>query len=147
MLVPDSTRKAPVAEVFRAIHDAVDGRADRVDAMIAQGTHGPMSEAEKSAWVFGGARYPRSTVFDHAWDDPDALTPLGVVPLDDQLDRFGENREYAPLLGFDGDMRIASTPSCWNTTAWCCSPACSRTRSLASRAGPSKSSPASRAPK
>ena len=41
VLVPDSTRKAPVAEVFRAIHDAVDGRADRVDAMIAQGTHGP----------------------------------------------------------------------------------------------------------
>ena len=106
VLVPDSTRKAPVAEVFRAIHDAVDGRADRVDAMIAQGTHGPMSEAEKSAWVFGGDRYPGSTVFDHAWDDPNALTPLGVVPLDDQLDRFGENREYAPLLGFDGDMRI-----------------------------------------
>ena len=25
VLVPDSTRKAPVAEVFRAIHDAVDG--------------------------------------------------------------------------------------------------------------------------
>ena len=106
VLVPDSTRKAPVADVFRAIHDAVDGRADRVDAMIAQGTHGPMSDAEKRAWVFGGARYPRSTVFDHAWDDPDALTPLGVVPLDDQLDRFGENREFAPLLGFDRDMRI-----------------------------------------
>ena len=106
VLVPDSTRKAPVAEVFRAIHDAVDGRADRVDAMIAQGTHGPMSEAEKSAWVFGGDRYPGSTVFDHAWDDPNALTPLGVVPLDDQLDRFGENREFAPLLGFDSDMRI-----------------------------------------
>ena len=53
VLVPDSTRKAPVADVFRAIHDAVEGRADRVDAMIAQGTHGPMSEAEKTAWVFG----------------------------------------------------------------------------------------------
>ena len=76
VLVPDSTRKAPVADVFRAIHDAVDGRANRVDAMIAQGTHGPMSEAEKSAWVFGGHRYPRSTVFDHDWDDPNALTPL-----------------------------------------------------------------------
>ena len=103
---PTRPARRPVADVFRAIHDAVDGRADRVDAMIAQGTHGPMSEAEKSAWVFGGARYPRSTVFDHAWDDPDALTPLGVVPLDDQLDRFGENRQYASLLGFDNDMRI-----------------------------------------
>ena len=29
-----------------------------------------------------------------------------MVPLDDQLDRFGENRRYASLLGFDDDMRI-----------------------------------------
>ena len=148
VLVPDSTRKAPVADVFRAIHDAVDGRADRVDAMIAQGTHGPMSEAEKSAWVFGGARYPRSTVFDHAWDDPDALTPLGVVPLDDQLDRFGENREFAPLLGFDGDMRIQRQRQAAGVRPpGAADPgAAARGRRL-SRAEPNRFSPASRARK
>ncbi len=106
VIVPDDTRKAPVADVFAAIHAAVQGRAEQVDAMIAQGTHAPMSRAAKRAWVFGGARYLRSQVFDHAWDDPDALTPIGVVPLDDQLERFGEHRQSAALLGFTSDIRI-----------------------------------------
>lgn len=105
-LVPDDTRKLPVADLFSALHLVLGNRADRLDAMIAQGTHSPMSSKAKQAWVFGNDRYPRSKVFDHAWDDPDALKQVGVLPVDDQLERFGTNAQYAPLLGFDHHMPI-----------------------------------------
>ena len=105
-LVPDDTRKFPVAVLFQFLDSALTGRADQLDAMIAQGTHSPMPTEAKRAWVFGDDDYPNSQVFDHAWDDPDALSKIGVLPLHDQLARFGSNAKHAPLLGFDRDMPI-----------------------------------------
>ena len=105
-LVPDDTRKLPVADLFKALHSVLGSRSDRIDAIIAQGTHSPMSSDAKHGWVFGSNRYPRSQVFDHAWDNPSTLKQIAVLPVDDQLERFGTNAEYAPLLGFDHDMPI-----------------------------------------
>ena len=107
VVVPDSTRRLPVVELFGAICDALRGRAARVDAIIAQGTHPPMSAGAKRRWVFGERRYPSTEIFDHEWEDDTCLAVIGTVPLDEQIRRFGEeHRAHAPLLGFARDMSI-----------------------------------------
>ncbi|SVC99550.1 uncharacterized protein METZ01_LOCUS352404, partial [marine metagenome] len=44
LIVPDSTRTAPVGLLFKAIHAQIGGCAAKLDVMIALGTHPPMSE-------------------------------------------------------------------------------------------------------
>ncbi len=106
VVVPDSSRKLPLASSFAAVSDALRGRAERVDALIAQGTHQPMGRDAKARWIFGDQSFPNTEIFDHPWDDDRALADIGVVPLDDQLERFGAHRDDARLLGFDADMSI-----------------------------------------
>ncbi|HJO09166.1 MAG TPA: lactate racemase domain-containing protein, partial [Verrucomicrobiota bacterium] len=45
LIVPDSTRTAPVGTMFKAIHDQIGTTAAALDVMIALGTHQAMSEA------------------------------------------------------------------------------------------------------
>src|SRR5687768_11034401 len=77
LIVPDSTRTAPVGLLFRLIHDLVGHQAKCLDVLIALGTHPPMSDAainrrlEITAEERAG-RYGRVRVLNHAWNDPAA---------------------------------------------------------------------------
>ena len=106
VLVPDDTRKLPVSETFRAVWQALRGRAASVEVMIAQGTHASMPAAAKRQWVFGADAYPGVAIHDHDWARADALVDIGSVPLAEQLARFGEYGDLAPGLGFDRDMPV-----------------------------------------
>ncbi|MDX1934519.1 MAG: lactate racemase domain-containing protein [Capsulimonadales bacterium] len=85
LIVPDSTRTAPVDVLFRALHRAIGTEVAQMDVMIALGTHPPMTDeainrrlgitAEERA-----TRYARVRMFNHAWDDPNALALLGTIP-------------------------------------------------------------------
>ena len=44
LIVPDSTRTAPVGLLFRVIHDLIGADAAALDVMIALGTHPPMTD-------------------------------------------------------------------------------------------------------
>ena len=44
LIVPDSTRTAPVGLLFKAIHTQIGNCAAKVDVIVALGTHPPMSE-------------------------------------------------------------------------------------------------------
>ena len=44
LIVPDSTRTAPVGLLFKAIHTQIGDCAAKLDVMIALGTHPAMSE-------------------------------------------------------------------------------------------------------
>lgn len=85
LIVPDSTRTAPVGLMFRCLYDLIGEDAKAVDVMIALGTHPPMSDEainqrlEISAEERAG-RYGRVRMLNHAWDDPAALVSLGVIP-------------------------------------------------------------------
>ena len=48
MIVPDSTRTAPVGPFFEAIHDQIGAVTKALDVMIALGTHPPMPEEAMS---------------------------------------------------------------------------------------------------
>jgi len=45
VIVPDGTRTAPIGLVFKALHAHLGGVTEKLDVLIALGTHQPMSEA------------------------------------------------------------------------------------------------------
>lgn len=44
LIVPDSTRSAPVGLMFRTIFDLIGSQTKNLDVIVALGTHQPMSE-------------------------------------------------------------------------------------------------------
>jgi nickel-dependent lactate racemase len=84
VIIPDHTRTCPLPDVARAIHAEFAGRTEKLDFIVALGTHPPLSEAQidKLLGVETGKRgevLPGSTVYNHRWDDPDALTKVGTL--------------------------------------------------------------------
>jgi nickel-dependent lactate racemase len=84
LIVPDSTRTAPVGLLFRVIHDLIGSDTQALDVMIALGTHPPMSNEainhrlEITAAERAG-KYRRVRFLNHAWDDPAALAQVGTI--------------------------------------------------------------------
>jgi nickel-dependent lactate racemase len=88
LVIPDHTRTAPVGLMFKAIFAQLGAVTQKLDVLVALGTHPPMSEeaicsrleispAER-AEKYGSVRF-----FNHAWDDPAALREVGVIPAAD----------------------------------------------------------------
>ncbi|HYT94375.1 MAG TPA: lactate racemase domain-containing protein [Gemmataceae bacterium] len=88
LIVPDSTRTAPVGLLFSVIHDLIGNQTRALDVMIALGTHPPMSDAainqrlEITAAERAG-KYGRVRVLNHAWDNPEALAHVGTIPANE----------------------------------------------------------------
>ena len=88
VIIPDGTRTAPVGLMFQALHAAIGGVTRAFDILVALGTHQPMSEAaicarleitaENRTARYGGVRF-----FNHEWNNPAALTQVGVIPAAD----------------------------------------------------------------
>ncbi len=96
VIVPDSTRTAPVGMLFKALYNQVGGVVDRFDIMIALGTHQPMSEPAicerlEITEEERNSRYKEVGFFNHEWDNPDALREIGVISKE-QLDELTEVR-------------------------------------------------------
>ena len=82
-IVPDKTRDDNTDVLFPAASEILAARgAEQFDALVAQGTHMPMTEAEKRAKVgLGeGAALPLlGQIFDHQWNRPEELVDLGEL--------------------------------------------------------------------
>ena len=81
-VIPDKTRDDNTDVLFPIVSQALaDGGAARFDALVAQGTHPPMTDAEKRAKIGAdSAALPLlGTVFDHHWDRPSELITLGSL--------------------------------------------------------------------
>lgn len=82
-VIPDKTRDDNTDLLFPMACEILSARqVAAFDALVAQGTHVPMTEAEKRAKV--GAREGASLpglgqVFDHRWDDPTELVNIGEL--------------------------------------------------------------------
>ena len=77
-IISDKTRDDNTHELFPIASDFLTKRAvASFDALIAQGTHPPMSAAQKLSKI-GNADF-RGSLFDHRWDDPDELITLGEL--------------------------------------------------------------------
>ena len=81
-IVPDKTRDDNTHLLFPMASQVLAARkVAKLDALVAQGTHAPMSDAQKRAKIGASATETPNlgTIFDHAWDDPKALVTLGEL--------------------------------------------------------------------
>ena len=86
-IVPDHTRTCPLGQMARLLHTAVTPRAKRLDFLVALGTHPALSEEQidRLLNIPPGRReevLPGSRVFNHRWNDPDALEHVGTLSAD-----------------------------------------------------------------
>jgi lactate racemase len=84
MIIPDSTRTAPIGQMFREIASLLQPRVKQLDVLIALGTHPPMSQEaidQRLEMAPGelAAKFPRIHVFNHHWKDPAQLTTIGTI--------------------------------------------------------------------
>ena len=84
LIIPDGTRSMPLPEVLREVHKSLHGRVTKLTAMIALGTHIPMSDAALAHHLgYDEGRleqtYPGMTVLNHEWDKPETFVTLGTI--------------------------------------------------------------------
>jgi lactate racemase len=82
-IIPDKTRDDNTDLLFPFAAEALSARSvAQFDALVAQGTHPPMSAEEKRGklGLRGGGRAPGlGRVYDHLWDRPEELVRLGEL--------------------------------------------------------------------
>jgi nickel-dependent lactate racemase len=94
VIIPDTTRTAPMAMIYKAIYELVGERVARLDVMIALGTHPAMPEEKILDWVGISKqehcqKYFKTRFFNHAWDDPAALAVVGTIPAGEMAEITG----------------------------------------------------------
>ncbi len=105
LIVPDATRTAPLPLLFDAVHGELASVAAKVDVMIALGTHPGMPE-EAILKLLGinsedrAGRFADVGLFNHEWDNPDALTSIGELTKAD-VEEISDG-----LLSLDVDVQI-----------------------------------------
>lgn len=119
VLIPDHTRSLPLPFLFRALVEILHDTR-QLDFMVALGTHPALSDesldqlvgitsAERVSLAAGkglGAvsvsplrnplPYPPVRLLNHAWDDPSALTSIGVIEQD-QIKQIAGGRWHSSL--------------------------------------------------
>lgn len=85
VIIPDTTRTAPIPLFFRLIYEAIGHKARTLDYLVALGTHQPLTEAGIGQLVGlsaeeRAARYPGVNIHNHRWDLPGTFATLGAIP-------------------------------------------------------------------
>jgi nickel-dependent lactate racemase len=90
VIIPDTTRTAPVPLFFRQFFEHLWGRVKALDYLIALGTHPILGEAaihrlvgiteQERRTIFSGIR-----LFNHRWDLPETFFTLGTIPRDEMV--------------------------------------------------------------
>jgi nickel-dependent lactate racemase len=105
VIIPDSTRTAPMPRLFRVFHKALLGQVKRLDLLIALGTHPPMTEEEIGRHL-GLTQQERGTksklkdikIFNHHWDSPKELKLIGKISRE-EMERLSSGllKEEVPI--------------------------------------------------
>lgn len=105
LIVPDSTRTAPLPLLWDALFHHLRPEVMQLDVMIALGTHRPMSEQEicKLLGILPEERdklFGQTQFLNHEWDNDEALTEIGVLSKS-EVEEITEGR-----LSLDVPVRI-----------------------------------------
>ena len=99
VLIPDSTRSAPLPLMFKALRAAFGERVAALDLLIALGTHPPMSDSAIDAMLgHTAAERGGSQVFNHEWERPETFVSLGLIE-EEEIERIsgGLLRQEVPV--------------------------------------------------
>jgi nickel-dependent lactate racemase len=96
VIIPDGTRTIPLPLMFRLLYKHLGKRVKQLDYLVALGTHQPM-HAEALTHLVGtpvaenGAveEHPGVHIFNHRWDDPQALQTIGTIARDEAAEITG----------------------------------------------------------
>jgi nickel-dependent lactate racemase len=85
IIIPDSTRTAPIPLMFRLFHQLIGERVKALDYLVALGTHPIMSEDALNKLVGVTAEERASTykgthIFNHHWDLDETFANIGTIP-------------------------------------------------------------------
>lgn len=88
VIIPDTTRTAPIPLFFRLINEEIGRRVRQLDYLVALGTHQPLSEAGIAQLVGMSAeerarRFANVHIYNHRWDLPGTFASLGTIPASD----------------------------------------------------------------
>ncbi|MBX7171035.1 MAG: lactate racemase domain-containing protein [Pyrinomonadaceae bacterium] len=75
-VIPDTSRDDNTHLIFPIVAEILQNHS-KFDALVAQGTHPPISEAEKLEKI--GLNSFKGEIFDHDWSNPDKLTKIGKI--------------------------------------------------------------------
>jgi nickel-dependent lactate racemase len=94
VIIPDGTRTAPIPLMFRLLYEQIGKRVARLDYLIALGTHPAMPAAAIERLVGASAaeraaRYPNVQIFNHQWNNPEALRTIGTIGAREAEDLTG----------------------------------------------------------
>jgi nickel-dependent lactate racemase len=84
VIIPDSTRTAPIPLFFRLLHELLGRQVAVLDYLVALGTH-PIMNDEAIERLVGitpeqrAAEYADVRIFNHRWDDPATFMTLGTI--------------------------------------------------------------------
>ncbi len=81
LIVPDSTRTAPLPILFPALRQLLGPVTAKLDLMVALGTHPPMPQQKLRAMLGIADSDPCEDVglYNHEWDNPAALATIGTL--------------------------------------------------------------------
>lgn len=96
LVIPDATRVCPLPLLLGAIMDAVEGRVSSCVAVVALGTHAPMSDGARRDLVATSAL----TTVNHEWWNEDTFVTIGTLDSD-QVAALSEGR-----LAMDVPVRV-----------------------------------------
>jgi lactate racemase len=85
VVIPDSTRTAPVPLMFRLFNELLGGRVAKLDFLVALGTHPIMSEEALNKLVGITAEelvttYKDVGLLNHRWDLAETFETIGMIP-------------------------------------------------------------------
>ena len=88
LIVPDSTRTAPLPVLFPALRSMLRPITRCMDVLVALGTHPPMPKEKIRSMLGIAADDPCSDVglFNHEWDNPAALATIGKLTKQETSD-------------------------------------------------------------
>ena len=82
VIIPDSTRTAPIAQMAAILSEILEAKVEALDYLVALGTHPAMDDAALSRLLgreVKGGKAGDSRVFNHRWDLPETFVTLGTI--------------------------------------------------------------------
>ena len=82
VVIPDSTRTAPIPLMYRLLHEILGPRVEALDFLVALGTHPPMSDEALGRLVgvkIEDGSTGESMIFNHRWDLDESFVTVGTI--------------------------------------------------------------------